>query len=75
MSVDTNISADTRGWLVRLFGPTAVDDLSRPLTDQERADVEAGLAKHGGDPVAAMGVSVDADTAAIIRSLPVGGRR
>jgi hypothetical protein len=71
----STVSTESLGWLIKLLGPEAVADMTRPLTDEEYADVEAALARHGGDPVAAAGVHVDADTAAFMRSLPVGGRR
>lgn len=67
------VNGDTTAWLTRLLGDQRAAQLSRPLTDEELALVEAGLASHHGDPVAALGIEVDADTAAIIRALPVGG--
>jgi glycosyltransferase A (GT-A) superfamily protein (DUF2064 family) len=67
------LNGDTTAWLIRLLGDQRAAQLSRPLTDEELALVDAGLAAHNGDPVAALGIEVDADTAAIIRSLPVGG--
>lgn len=69
------VNGDTTAWLIRLLGGQRAAELSRPLTDEELALVDAGLAAHNGDPVAALGIEVDADTAAIIRALPVGGQR
>ena len=69
------LAADVQACLVELLGPAAETRITRPLTAQEAADVEAALTAHGGDPVAALGMHVDDDTAAIIRSLPVGSVR
>ncbi len=75
MSATTDTNADTIVWLVRLLGGAAAGAETRHLTDDELRLVEEGLARYGGDPVAAMGVQVDDDTAAFIRGLPVGGTR
>lgn len=69
------VGTDTLGWLIRLLGPEAVADMSRPPNDHELAAIEKALARHDGDPVAAAGIDVDADTAAYLRSLPIGVRR
>ncbi len=65
-------SADTLHWLIQLLGPDAVALMSRPPTVQESADIEAVLARHDGDPVTALGINLDTETAAYVRSLPVG---
>lgn len=71
----TTISADTTTWLITLLGAEAVVDMTRPLTDQEQADIEHALTRYDGNVAAAAGVCVDADTAAYLQSLPVGGPR
>lgn len=59
-----SITAD----LLTLIGPEAAANLTRPLTPAESALVEAGLARHGGDPVAALGgQNLPADVQAEIR--------
>lgn len=69
------ISDGPTQWLIQLLGAERAAQFSRPLTDAELAAVDESLARHSGDPVAAMGVCVDDSTAAIIRALPIGGRR
>jgi hypothetical protein len=72
MSVDTH--ADTRAALAAVLGPDFEHHLTRELTVQEIADVEAGLAQYDGDVAAAAGVNVDDDTAAYLQRL-VGSNR
>jgi len=75
LSTTAHTSTDTLGWLIRLLGPEAVADMSRPLTAEELTYVETRLARFDGDVAAAAGVHVDADTAAYLQSLNVGARR
>jgi hypothetical protein len=72
MSVDTH--AEARLLLAAVLGPDFAHHLTRDLTAQELADVEAGLAAHNSDVAAAAGVNVDADTAAYLQRL-VGSNR
>lgn len=75
MSAATTTDADLAGLLVEVLGEEWAARYKLPLTADVSALVAEGLARHGGDPVAAMGADVDADTAAFIRSLPIGVAR
>jgi hypothetical protein len=61
--------------LIVLLGPSAAGAETRPLTAQERADVERGLARYHGDVAAAAGVNVPEDVAGRLQRLGVGGPR
>jgi len=55
-----------------LVGPELLAELFPPLTAEQRELVRAGLERHAGDPVAALGVQLPDDCAAIVRALNVG---
>jgi hypothetical protein len=73
MSIDAYTDTDTL--LAAVLGPDFEYHLIRDFTDAELADIDEALAVHGGDVAAALGVNVDADTAAILQSLPIGSWR
>ena len=69
MQTTPPIQTDRLPWLLELFGPEGLARITRELTAEENALVEAGIARHGGDPVAAFGASPDNPVADDVRAL------
>jgi hypothetical protein len=68
MSNDTGNAVENLDFLIRLLGPERTAALTRPLTAEEEQLVEEALARHGGDPVAALGMpNLPADVQSEIR--------